>query len=472
MLGPVPTERCFGRLWRASRESCRKSENVRMCRTGWVELQQGRSASYSTMLVMNRMFAPLRFIFDRLIQAGDLTVVDHAGAAYRFGDGSGLPLTVRFTTAAAERAVAYDPQLFLPEAYMNGSFIVEDGRRIYDFLEMALSGSAQLPLPVWVKSFDVLRFLTRRIAQYNPVGRAKRNVAHHYDIDGSIYDLFLDRDKQYSCAYFEPGHDDLEEAQLAKKRHVAAKLALKPGHKVLDIGSGWGGLGLYLASAANVDVTGVTLSQEQIKIANIRAKDQRLDQSVRFRLQDYRRVPGPFDRIVSVGMFEHVGINHYGTFFRKIRELLTVDGVAVVHSIGRADEPAATNPFIRKYIFPGGYVPALSEVMPAIERSGLYINDVEILRLHYAETLRHWRSRFLARWREAEALKGEEFCRMWEFYLAGSECAFRFQNMMVFQLQLTRRVGTLPQTRDYMVEEERRMKSRDAGAFAPRLAGE
>ncbi len=418
------------------------------------------------------MYGPLRVILDRLIQTGDLTAIDHGGQPHRFGDGTGQALVVRFGDAATERQIAHDPQLALPEAYMDGRFTIEDGRRVYDFLAMVLSNSERTTLPVWAQSFDMLRFLTRRIAQFNPVGRAKRNVAHHYDIDGSIYDLFLDRDRQYSCAYFEPGNDDLDEAQLAKKRHIASKLALKPGQKVLDIGSGWGGLGMYLARAAHVEVTGVTLSVEQIRIARDRVAEQKLDQHVRFRLQDYRLVAGPFDRIVSVGMFEHVGVNHYGQFFRKVRELLTEDGVAVIHAIGRADVPTATNAFIARYIFPGGYIPALSEVMPAVERSGLYVNDVEILRLHYAETLRHWRQRFLSHWDAAVALKGEPFARMWEFYLAGSETAFRYQNMMVFQLQLTRRVGTLPLTREYMVEEERRMKARDAGAFAPRLAGE
>jgi cyclopropane-fatty-acyl-phospholipid synthase len=418
------------------------------------------------------MYAPLMKVLERIIRQGDLKVICRDGKAYRFGDGLPPAVTVRFKDAATERAVAFDPQLALPEAYMHGTFTVEEGGRIYEFLDLVLRNSQIDDLPAWSRAFDAVRYLTRRAQQFNPVGRAKRNVAHHYDLDGALYDLFLDKDRQYSCAYFEPGNTDLEEAQLAKKRHIAAKMALKTGQKVLDIGSGWGGLGMYLAKAANVDVTGVTLSEEQLAVARNRVADAKLDRPVRFKLQDYRRLDGQFDRIVSVGMFEHVGVNHYGAFFRKVRDLLTDDGVAVVHTIGRSDRPTATNAFIAKHIFPGGYIPALSEVMPPIEKSGLHVTDVEILRLHYAETLREWRHRFLANWAKATERMGEEFCRMWEFYLAGSEAAFRYQNLVVFQIQLAKKVGTLPLTRDYVVEEERRLKAREQGAYAPRLAGE
>ena len=418
------------------------------------------------------MYAPLIKVLERIIRQGDLKVIGSDGKAHRFGDGMPPAVTVRIKDAATERAIVFDPQLALPEAYMHGTFTVEEGGRIYEFLDLVLQNSQVEELPLWTRAFDAVRFMTRRVQQFNPAGRSKRNVAHHYDIDGAIYDLFLDKDRQYSCAYFEPGNTDLEEAQLAKKRHLAAKLALRPGQKVLDIGSGWGGLGIYLARAAGVDVTGVTLSEEQLAVARQRVSDQKLDRPVRFKLQDYRRLDGQFDRIISVGMFEHVGVNHYTSYFRKISQLLTNDGVAVVHSIGRADRPNATNAFIAKYIFPGGYIPALSEVMPAIEKSGLFVTDVEILRLHYADTLREWRRRFLANWQQASERMGEEFCRMWEFYLAGSETGFRYQNMMVFQIQLSKKVGTLPLTRDYMLEEERRLKAREAGSFAPRLAGE
>ncbi len=418
------------------------------------------------------MYAPLIKVLERIIRQGDLKVIGADGKAHRFGDGMAPAVTVRIKDAATERAITFDPQLALPEAYMQGKFTVEDGGRIYEFLDLVLRNSHVEELPRWTRAFDAVRYMTRRISQFNPAGRSKRNVAHHYDLDGSLYDLFLDKDRQYSCAYFEPGNTDLEEAQLAKKRHIAAKLALKAGQKVLDIGSGWGGLGLYLAKAANVDVTGVTLSEEQLAVARQRVSEQKLERPVRFKLQDYRRMEGQFDRIVSVGMFEHVGVNHYGAYFRKVRDLLSDDGVAVIHSIGRTDRPTATNAFVAKYIFPGGYIPALSEVMPAIEKSGLHITDIEILHLHYAETLREWRHRFLANWQKASERMGEQFCRMWECYLAGSETAFRYQNMMVFQIQLSKKVGTLALTRDYIVEEERRLKVREQGVYAPRLAGE
>jgi cyclopropane-fatty-acyl-phospholipid synthase len=364
-----------------------------------------------------------------------------------------------------ERRLILDPQLALGEAYMRGQLVLEAGR-IYDFLELVLSNAQHHPPPRWTATADAARYLIRRIKQFNPSRRAQRNVAHHYDIDGAIYDLFLDRDRQYSCAYFEEGITDLDEAQLAKKRHLAAKMSLAPGQRVLDIGSGWGGLGLYLAKAAGCKVTGVTLSAEQLKISNERAAREGLSRSVSFEFKDYRKVQGQFDRIVSVGMFEHVGVNHYGAFFRKVRDLLTDDGVALIHTIGRSEPPSVTNAFIAKYIFPGGYIPALSEVASAIERSGLVISDLEILRIHYAETLRAWRERFLANWDKARAILGEEFCRMWEFYLAGSETAFRYQGLVVFQLQLAKKVDSLPLTRDYMFDAERRLMSGDGAGDA------
>ena len=312
----------------------------------------------------------------------------------------------------------------------------------------------------------------RRIMQFNPTHRARRNAAHHYDIDGAIYDLFLDRDRQYSCAYFTDGLMGLDEAQLAKKRHLAAKLALAPGQRVLDIGSGWGGLGIYLAKAMGADVTGVTLSREQLSVSNERAAREGVQRSARFELKDYRKLAGRFDRIVSVGMFEHVGVNHYTTYFRKIGQLLADDGVALIHTIGRSGPPTATHPFIAKHIFPGGYIPALSEMVPGIERSGLIIADIEVLRLHYAKTLRAWRERFLANWDKAAAIRDERFCRMWEYYLAGSEAAFRYQGLVVFQVQLVKRIDALPLTRDYIAYAEQQLRERDAIDARPRMAGE
>ncbi len=361
-----------------------------------------------------------------------------AAAPIRYGDGRGAPIVVQVADKRLERHLVLDPQLALGEGYMDGRLKILQGR-IYDFLELLLSNIQYQPEPAWTHSLNTARYLVRRLVQFNPSGRAQRNVAHHYDINGAIYDLFLDRDRQYSCGYFTQGAS-LEEAQLAKKRHLAAKLAISPGQRVLDIGSGWGGLGIYLAKVANCDVTGVTLSSEQLKISRERAQREGLSRAVRFEFKDYRKVEGSFDRIVSVGMFEHVGVNHYATYFRKVRDLLTDDGVAVIHTIGRSEPPTVTNPFIAKYVFPGGYIPALSEVSAAVERSGLIITDIEVLRLHYAETLRAWRERFIANWDKAAAILDERFCRMWEFYLAGSETAFRYQNLVVFQLQLAKRI--------------------------------
>jgi cyclopropane-fatty-acyl-phospholipid synthase len=297
--------------------------------------------------------------------------------------------------------------------------------------------------------------LLRRLHQYNPLPRARQNAAHHYDLSDQLYELFLDKDRQYSCAYFHDSTDDLEMAQLNKMRHLAAKLLVRPGHTVLDIGSGWGGLALYLAGECGADVTGLTLSVEQHKVAERRAAAAGLSDRVRFRLRDYREELGHYDRIVSVGMFEHVGVNHYDAFFAKLKSLLTPDGIALLHSIGRKDGPGSTNPWTRKYIFPGGYVPALSEVVPIAERFRLWITDIEILRLHYAETLRAWRGRFERNRDSVRAIYDERFCRMWEMYLVGSEIAFRRQDLMVFQMQLAKAVDAAPLTRDYMLNWER-----------------
>jgi cyclopropane-fatty-acyl-phospholipid synthase len=301
--------------------------------------------------------------------------------------------------------------------------------------------------------------LFRRIHQYNPLPRARQNVAHHYDLSDQFYELFLDRDRQYSCGYFRDEAEDLDAAQLDKKKHLAAKLLIRPGQKVLDIGSGWGGLALYLSAECGADVTGLTLSVEQHKFATRRAAAAGLSDRVRFYLRDYREEVGQYDRIVSVGMFEHVGLNHYGAFFTKLKSLLAPDGVALLHSIGRKDGPGTTMPWIRKYIFPGGYVPALSEVLPAVEQLRLWVTDIEILRLHYAETLRAWRRRFERNRDRVLALYDERFYRMWEMYLVGSEIAFRRQDHMVFQMQLAKAVDAVPLTRDYMLDWEREHSS-------------
>jgi cyclopropane-fatty-acyl-phospholipid synthase len=409
-----------------------------------------------------------------MIRVGQLEIVDAKGAVHRFGDGTGSPVRIRFTSPSAERSVILYPHLKLGEAFMDGGVVIDAGS-LYDFLALAQSNISGLTPKWWMKAGLGLRYATRRLRQMNSPLRARRNVQTHYDLDGRLYSLFLDNDLQYSCAYFEDPNIGLEEAQLAKKRHLAAKLALEPGQRVLDIGSGWGGLGLYLAEHADVDVTGVTLSDEQFTVANRRAAEKGLNGRVRFLLKDYRHVAGPFDRIVSVGMFEHVGVGHYRQFFAACKKLLSKHGVIVLHSIGRFDGPGDTNPWLQKYIFPGGYIPALSEVLPAIEWSGMKVTDVEILRLHYAKTLRHWRERFMAHRDEVKTLYDERFCRMWEFYLAASETSFQYQDMMNFQVQIAMHQEAVPLTRNYMWEAEERLRAADtrAGGRVPlKLAGE
>jgi cyclopropane-fatty-acyl-phospholipid synthase len=407
----------------------------------------------------------------RFIRSGSLTVTTAAGRSYAFGDGSGPPVAVRFTSAKARRGVLFNPQLRLGEAYMDGTFVVDQGS-IADLLAILLRQDHLAP-PRWLLPLQLGRFLFRRLQQFNPRSRSRRNVAHHYDLDGRLYKLFLDADQQYSCAYFEAPDQSLDDAQLAKRRHLAAKLKVEPGAKVLDIGCGWGGLALYLAEIALARVTGITLSQEQHARAQQRAIERGRSQHAVFRLEDYRDVAGPFDRIVSVGMFEHVGVGHYDTFFRKCANILAPDGVFLLHTIGRSGSPSFTNPWIAKYIFPGGYIPALSEVLPAIQRARLVVTDVEILQLHYAETLKAWRERFLAHREEVERLYDARFVRMWEFYLASSEMAFREIDMVVFQIQMAKRKGVVPQTRDYIGREETRLRALEGSYSAPlRLAGE
>jgi cyclopropane-fatty-acyl-phospholipid synthase len=403
------------------------------------------------------------------VTCGNLQVTTARGTTYSFGDGTGPPVAVRFVSARAQWSVLLDPDLKLGEAYMDGTFVVDRGS-IAEFVDVVANGSA---LPRWAAPIAALRFVWRRITQRNWRGRSRRNVAHHYDLDGRLYSLFLDSDRQYSCAYFETPHDSLDDAQLAKKRHLAAKLLLNNGHRLLDIGCGWGGLALYAAEVCGARVTGITLSHEQLAIARQRAQERRLTGSATFQALDYRDVTGTYDRIVSVGMFEHVGVGFYDAFFAKCASVLADDGVMVLHSIGRSSGPGYTNAWIAKYIFPGGYIPALSEVMPAIERAGLLVTDIEILRLHYAETLKAWRDRFLAHRDEVARLYDARFVRMWEFYLACSEAAFRRQNMMVLQIQLAKRQGTVPITRDYILHSESRLRAREAGRRTPlQLAGE
>ena len=412
----------------------------------------------------------LRSLLSKFVCRGSMAFTTASGAKFSCGDGTGEPVHVRFLTSEAEGRIMLNPELALGEAYMDGTLVVENGT-IADALAILMDQPDLLPR--WAKLRWWGRYLARHSGQLNLRGRARNNVAHHYDLDGRLYSLFLDADKQYSCAYFENPETNLDDAQLAKKRHLAAKLMVGRGQRVLDIGSGWGGLGLYLAEVAGADVTGITLSTEQLQFSNARAAEKHLTGSARFLMLDYRDVDGLFDRIVSVGMFEHVGVDFYDTFFKHCAELLTDDGVMMLHSIGRSEGPDVTNPWIAKYIFPGGYIPALSEVLPSIERARLLVCDIEILRLHYAETLKAWRERFMARREEVVALYDDRFARMWEFYLAASEMAFRKQNLMNFQIQLTKRQRVVPMTRDYIASSEASLRARER-ASRPRLkiAGE
>ncbi len=406
----------------------------------------------------------LKLAFRQIIERGSLIIRSPSGQTLSFGDGQGPPVGIRFTDRMAVVALVLDPDLKLGELYTDGRLIMEQGG-IYDFLRLVHDQPAALRKPLLGRLVDRARLALRWLSHSNGAARSRRNVAHHYDLDGRLYDLFLDEDRQYSCAYYETPEATLEEAQRAKRRHIAAKLAIRPGDRVLDIGCGWGGLGLYLAGVAGAgEVLGVTLSEEQLATAQRRARESGLDGAVRFEMQDYRAVEGRFDRIVSVGMFEHVGLHNQRTFFEKCKSLLADDGVMLLHTIGLSDGPWFTNPWIDKYIFPGGHLPALSELMPWIEKSGLVLTDVEILRLHYASTLRDWRERFMARRGEAAKLYDERFCRMWEFYLAGCEAAFRWRNVVVFQLQLARRQDAAPLTRNYIEEGEAALRRAEAGS--------
>jgi len=394
-------------------------------------------------------------LLQRIVKRGELTLIDAHGTRHRFGDrATGPAVTIRLHDRRLHHRLVFNPRLYAGEAYMDGTLTVEGGN-IYDFLDLVGMNAGLGPIGGWDRTLARLQKMWRWVQLYNPLERAQANVAHHYDLSGELYEMFLDSDRQYSCGYFENPDSTLEAAQAAKKRHIAAKLALQPGMRVLDIGSGWGGMALYLARIAEVDVTGITLSAEQHRLSQQRAAAEGLEDRVRFVLRDYREETGTYDRIVSVGMFEHVGVPHYRTFFQRMKDLLTDDGVALLHTIGHMDPPSGCNPWLQRYIFPGGYTPSLSEILPFTEQLGLWVTDIEILRLHYAETLRHWRDRFIANWDKAAELYDERFCRMWEFYLAGCEMAFRQQGQMVAQIQIAKSIETLPITRDYMTDWER-----------------
>ena len=396
------------------------------------------------------LFAPL---LRRLVKFGTLTVIDPRGGSHSMEGAGGPSVAIRLHDSSVSRGLIRNPALAIGEAYMDGRLTVEQGT-LFDFLTILVVNRREAHLGRSSGPAARGRKLLGRMRTHNPVGAARRKVSHHYDLKPELFDLFLDSDRQYSCAYFASDNDDIETAQRRKKTHLAAKLLLRPGNRVLDIGSGWGGLGLYLAQETDVDVTGVTLSHEQHDLSNARAVEAGLSERVRFKLQDYREEAGRYERIVSVGMLEHVGLGHYREFFGKVRDLLTDDGVAVVHTIGRYDTPGPVNPWIARYIFPGTYVPTLSELMPAIEEQNLLVTDIEVLKRHYAKTLRAWRDRFVSNRDRACAMYDERFCRMWEFYLTACEVGFLSKELNVFQIQLAKDLDAVPETRDYIHQFE------------------
>jgi cyclopropane-fatty-acyl-phospholipid synthase len=387
------------------------------------------------------------------VQTGTLNVIDAGGRRHVFSGEPGPEVTFRLHDKALYSKLFFNPEMGAGEGYMDGTLTFE-GCTLADFLSFFSVNRLALGSYPLQAFFRKISRKLRAFQQYNPIGRAQENVSHHYDLSNDFYRLFLDEDMQYSCAYYLQENETLEQAQRNKKRHIASKLLLEPGQRILDIGSGWGGLALYLATLADVEVVGVTLSKEQYEYSLQRAKVLGLEDRVRFKLRDYRDVEGPFDRIVSVGMFEHVGVRHYGEFFTKIYDLLTDSGVALIHSIGHMSPPGTASPWLRKYIFPGAYSPAMSEVFSALELNSLWATDVEILRVHYADTLREWHNRFERNRAEIARMYDERFCRMWEFYLVSVGMMFRTGSQMVFQMQVARQRDAAPLTRDYIGRQE------------------
>ena len=407
-------------------------------------------------------------VINRLVTRGQLTIIYHDGRKVTAGtpDPAFHSLALKFRDARVPFDIMRDPRLGMAEAYIDGRVAIEGGG-IMELVSLIRANNA------WESGRSIsdkgrlkrgFRAVRQSLWRANHRSRSKRNVAHHYDLSGALYALFLDRDRQYSCAYWPDADNDagisLEQAQEDKKAHIAAKLLLKPGMKVLDIGCGWGGMALYLHRTCGVDVTGITLSEEQLKVARQRAADAGVSEHVRFELIDYRDMTGPFDRIVSVGMFEHVGTAHYRAFFNKCRQLLAPDGVMLIHTIGRVDGPGITDAFTQKYIFPGGYIPALSEMIGGSEGTRLMVTDVEVLRLHYGLTIREWYQRAMAHRADIIALYDERFFRLWTFYLAGAATVFEHGSMVNYQVQYVRDRRTLPITRDYMSDAESRLRAR------------
>jgi cyclopropane-fatty-acyl-phospholipid synthase len=399
-------------------------------------------------------------MLERFIKKGTLRVIESDGTINEF-KGSPLPVaTMRLHDPTLPLKMFRNPELHTGEAYMDGTLTFEDCT-LEEFLNLFSINRGSIASYPMQKYLRRLSRTVRYLQQHNPIGKAQKNVAHHYDLSAEMYRLFLDKDLHYSCAYFENGDETLEEAQKNKMRHIAAKLRLEDGQRILDIGCGWGGMAFYLAQLADVEVLGVTLSEEQYDFAVLRAGELGLSDRVHFELQDYRHVNGRFDRIVSIGMFEHVGVARYDEFFGKIFQLLTHDGFGLLHSIGHMSPPSVASPWIRKYIFPGAYSPALSETFAATERQHLWVSDVEVQRVHYADTLVEWNKRFQKNRERIAEIYDEIFCRMWEFYLLSAETMFRTGAQMVFQMQLSRIREATGLTRDYMFEADGSYKNQE-----------
>lgn len=399
---------------------------------------------------------PLSHMMKAFIKRGSLEVIDAAGKRHIFLGTDGPRVVMKLSDKQLYRDLVFKSEIAAAEAYMDGTMTFEEGSTLRDFLHLFSINRLSLAAYPLQKFIRKVSMLTRRKQQANKVGQAQQNVAHHYDLGNEFYKLFLDKNMLYSCAYFQNDQQSLEQAQRNKLRLIASKLNLEPGQMVLDIGCGWGDMALYLASMEDVRVLGVTLSTEQQKLATKRAADMGLSDRVDFRLQDYRDLDEQFDRIVSVGMFEHVGVAHYDEFFEKLNQLMPDDGVALIHSIGHMSPPGMASKFMRKYIFPGAYSPALSEVFESVERNSLWCLDLEFLRVHYAETLKHWEQRFQENRPTVEDMYDERFARMWEFYLISAEAMFRTGSQLVFHMQLSRNRDAAPLSRDYMVDYQRR----------------
>ena len=391
----------------------------------------------------------ISFLNDLFKQDG-FELIDSNSKKYVIGNPTkDKPIVIRFLDQKLMQKLLINPDLYFGEAYMNGSLVIENGT-LTDFLDLAFKNIGRGNINSYGAVIKKIKGTFGYLTNLNKIIKSKENVAHHYDISEKLYDLFLDKNRQYSCAYFKNDSDTLEQAQSNKIHHIIKKLNIQPNQKVLDVGSGWGTLALAIAKETNASVTGITLSENQFEYSQNKAKEMNLSNQVDFKLIDYRQLNEKFDRIVSVGMFEHVGRNFYRTYFNKVFQLLNEKGIALIHTIGSSMPPRDPQPWIQKYIFPGGYTPSLSEISKPIEKSGLIVSDIEVLRMHYAHTLRNWKERFLSKKDTVLDMFDEKFFRMWEFYLASCEMAFKWGDQVVFQLQLSKDNTSVPNTRDYI----------------------